>query len=468
VTPAGESVRAEVGNIAALEGLRGIAVLWVISFHYNVLREQAFADPWIAALHASPPLHAMVGNGYLGVDLFFLITGFLLMLPWWRHAAEHRAPPDTRDFYRRRVRRIVPAYYVQLAFLFIVFVPLLLGRDYIRMNLWTFAYNVAAHATFLHYMTPLSSASLNVNGALWTLALEAQYYLLLPFLAPIFVRAPWRTAAAMAAIALAWTWMARHGLQGAIALAAQPGSPQEDRLRGFIASQLPGYLAHFAAGILAGRAWLAWRDHPPGRAASIAWLALGLAGFVAVGWIVTETTGYFTALTRMLALVAALTLVVLGLVSRGSRYAKPLLANAPLAFVGRVSYSAYLYHLPLLLLWNKYAPANLGWMSLPAYLAIVLTLAWASYRLVELPWMRGGKLGGGAGARAHADRERGDDGERLQQGHAPEDVGVAPRVHERPEGERRQREARVDAGIDEPVDAPEGPAAEGAGGGAPH
>lgn len=439
------SVRAEVGNIETLEGLRGIAVLWVILFHYVVVRDGRFPDPWIALLAESGPLQPLIRNGYLGVDLFFLITGFLLTLPWWRHAAEGRAAPNTREFYLRRMRRIVPAYYVQLALLFVLFVPLLLGSDFIRRNLPFYVYNVGAHATFMHYTTPLSSASLTINGALWSLALEMQYYLLLPLLAPLFVRMPWRMAALFVAAAVGWQWLARHGLQAPVAWMMEAGAqwnPQEAHIRQFLVTQLPGYLGHFAAGILCGRAWLAWRERTPGRTAAP---ALALLGVVGMWWLLTERTGLLNPITRTFAILGALTMVMVGLVCRASPASRRILANKPLLFTGRVSYSAYLYHLPLLLTWNKYAPET-GWLSLPVYLIAVLAVAALSYRYVEQPFMRPReerRLALGAGAIPYG--ERSTDRQGLQESHAPQHVGVAARVHQRPEDERRKREAGVDA-----------------------
>ena len=108
-----ESVRSEIGNIRAIEGLRGVAVLWVVVFHYVVVRSEHFRDPFIDWIDASYPPQVVVRYGFLGVDLFFLIPGFLLVLPWFKHAAEGRDRPSARTFYWRRVRRIVPAYYVQ-------------------------------------------------------------------------------------------------------------------------------------------------------------------------------------------------------------------------------------------------------------------------------------------------------------------------------------------------------------------
>ena len=87
-----------------------------------------------------------------------------------------------------------------------------------------------------------------------------------------------------------------------------------------------------------------------------------------------------------LASAAALGLAVLGLVMSPLASGTILLGNPVLQFVGRVSYSAYLYHYPLLLLWNKYGPAA-GWLTLALYLAVLFAIAWLSYRFVERPFM---------------------------------------------------------------------------------
>jgi peptidoglycan/LPS O-acetylase OafA/YrhL len=172
---AAESVRVEVGDIPAIEGMRGIAVLWVMLFHFFVLRVDRFPDDaFIQLVKSWAPLEAIVKNGYLGVDLFFVITGFLLTLPWFRHAAEGRAAPDAKAFYFRRMRRIMPAYYVQLVILFFVVIPLLLPQIWIQSTPFVVA-NLGMHSVFLHYTSPLTSSSMTVNGALWTLAIEAQY-----------------------------------------------------------------------------------------------------------------------------------------------------------------------------------------------------------------------------------------------------------------------------------------------------
>ena len=383
-----QGVQAEVGHIAPIEGLRGVAVLGVIAFHYWVLRN-GFDDPWIAFVNAWQPLKVVVAHGSLGVDLFFLVTGFLLTLPWLRHALEGRPAPSTRDFYVRRVRRIVPAYYVQLAVLFGVFVPVILGTDFWMRNLGFLAYNIPAHLTFMHYTTPISSASLTLNGALWTLALEFQYYLLLPLFAPAFVRAPWRTALFFVALAIAWRWLCAHDLRWLVDFEMRLGAPwklDEPTIRHLLATQLPGYLAHFAIGIVVGRAWLLGRA-PRGRMASVCSLAIAAAALYVVYAVHTSMQnllGEFTWLVVPAGFGVAMFTLLAGAPGAG----RVLLANKTLLFFGRLSYSAYLYHLPLLLAWNLHAPRDLGWAGFPAWLALVTVVAWLSFRFVELPFMR--------------------------------------------------------------------------------
>jgi peptidoglycan/LPS O-acetylase OafA/YrhL len=304
-----EDVRSEVGYIAPIEGLRGVAVLLVIFFHYVVLRGAFHDDRWIAAISQVEAINRIVHHGYLGVDLFFVISGFLLALPWFVHAREGRAPPSMAGFYRRRFWRIAPAYYVQIAALFVIVLPLLHGWTYWRSDLYVYALNALAHGIFLQNLTPLTSASMGVNGALWTLAVEAQFYLLLPFAAPLFVRRP--AMMLILSVIVSWVWRLSFD-------------------NDFLRAQLPAYLGHFALGIVLGRAWLERRA----RASTLA------------------------------------------------RIARTALGRGPLAFVGRVSYSAYLYHLPLLYLWNRYAPFP-AWLSLPLYLAALLCLSWFSWRHIE-------------------------------------------------------------------------------------
>jgi peptidoglycan/LPS O-acetylase OafA/YrhL len=261
-----------------------------------------------------------------------------------------------RDFYRRRVQRILPAYYVQLIVLFLVFVPLLRGLEFWRYNPTYMFENLSAHVFLVHYFSPATSASMSVNGSLWSLALEAQFYLIVPLLAPVFARAPLRTAAVMLACAIAWRWAALTQMDGWVA-AIRTLDPRwnisDATARHLLYTQLPGYLGHFAAGMLAARAWWSWRGRARGGTrARRGSLATAVAG--ATLWALHAPGGWiFGNATWILALAClALLFPPASRACRGRSRGR----GRPLAFTGRVSYSIYLYHLPLLLMVNEYAP----------------------------------------------------------------------------------------------------------------
>lgn len=382
-------VRSEVGFIPPLDGMRGVAVLWVMLFHFAALGAGR-GDPWIEAMDKLPLLDAVIRNGYLGVDLFFLISGFLLTLPWFLHARAGEAAPRAREFYPRRVRRIVPAYYLQLVVLFAIVLPLLLGIDYWKRDLYVILYNGFAHAAFVHNLSPLSSASMSVNGALWTLAVEAQYYLVLPLLAPLFVRAPVIATIAAFIAATLWQLASRHGLDGLVAWQMAMGAHwkwSEATVRHLLVTQFPAYLGHFALGTLLGRAWLEWRDRALGRRSFPYLFAAGAAALAALlGYLGSGVAvwGDYTWLLSTLCLGALLFAAAAG----NGPIARALLAKGPLAFLGRISYSAYLYHLLVLAVLLKHADALPRYAVFPIFLAATLALSWLSWRFIEQPLLR--------------------------------------------------------------------------------
>ena len=414
-------VRDEVGHIAGIEGLRGIAVLWVVLFHFFVLRPGDAASRAILAT----PAGALAANGYLGVDLFFLISGFLLALPWFMHATQQRERPSAIDFYRRRFWRIVPAYYVQLAILFAVVLPVMHGMKFWRSDAWVYLYNLFAHVLFLHNTTPLSSGSMQVNGALWTLAVEAQFYLLLPLAMPLVVRWPRASLAAAVAAAQAWRVASQTDLAPLVQLEMWLGRPwewPEGVIRYLLEHQLPSYLGHFFLGICLGGAWLARGrrlPHPHGLDAAAVLAIVALSISLVTGWPPGNLAWTAAPVTLAVLLAAA---------ACEGTWISAALGRGPLAFVGRVSYSIYLYHLPMLIVLAATLD-TLGAAALPAYLAAAVLAGWVSWRLVEKPWLRGWPRMALA-ARAPADGERRPDGEYLQARHAPEHLAEAPRVHE--------------------------------------
>src|SRR6059058_6023314 len=157
--------------IPVLDGVRAFACLIVIWFHiYRIPRDLHLWDP--------PPSAHVVLNSFLyfgkyGVTLFFVLSGFLLFLPFAKALLFGKTWPSIRQFYLRRVFRILPAYYLSL-----ILIVLLFQRQYLQPQHWQelglfFAFFMdSSHATFKQ-----------LNAPFWTLAVEWQYYMLLPLLA---------------------------------------------------------------------------------------------------------------------------------------------------------------------------------------------------------------------------------------------------------------------------------------------
>lgn len=156
-------------SIFVLDGLRAIACLSVLFFHFRWISSE-----YIQAFPTQGPLAYVTAFflfGNAGVILFFLLSGFLLFLPFAKALLfEDTKWPSVRRFYVRRVFRILPVYYLSLI-LFILFVH----PEFLRLAQWS---------AILKFFTFLMNYNLaqQINGVFWTLAIEFQFYLLLPLI----------------------------------------------------------------------------------------------------------------------------------------------------------------------------------------------------------------------------------------------------------------------------------------------
>lgn len=385
----------------ALDGIRGLAILWVFAFHANALLLGAPPEGgagWGAAL---------AEKGLLGVQLFFVLSGFLLALPWMRSAMTSGAYPGIGGFLARRARRILPTYWLHLAILFGLLLPLLSGgyailaTDIGQTNLWL-------HLSLAHFLHPGSSSSLGLNMALWSLSIEAQFYLLLPLLAPLFVRERvWIALPLAVALALLWKTLAPALLMDWIYLNIAPthlvffdpltgraGPFPPAMMHFFIERQLPGELIAFALGMAAANLYARLPvDTPSGwrlRALDLAaLLVLMLTPLVLIqipfGEIIAGTAWRLVGMPLFL---LGCTLLVLAAAVRAPWVAW-LCSRWPLMPIGLVSYSLFLWHEPILRL------VAAGWLvpsvcagplcRIALALGLSLLVATLSYRWVERP-----------------------------------------------------------------------------------
>ncbi len=314
------------GRIATIDGLRGIAIAAVVWFHLWQISWTPATIPYTAI-----SLQPVAEAGFLGVALFFFISGFVLMLPYAQAHLAGTPRPTLRHFFGRRFLKIVPSYALAIAIM-------------IGLGVQTYATfadgakDVAFHVLFIHDWFAATNAS--IDGVMWSLGVEIQFYVLFPLLVLAFVRRPLLTALALFAIANAWrTWcmLSNHFYY-------------EQRL-----AQLPGYIDFFAAGMLGAFAYVAIATHRPQLAQRRwAFTALSAAGFVALWLLVTncydhrsdhEWPQLWSVEWRS---AVALACFAAGL---GSLFAvrgfQLVLANRGLLFLAAISYNLYLWHQPI-------------------------------------------------------------------------------------------------------------------------
>lgn len=225
--------------VETCDGLRTAAVLIVAWFH---IWQQSWLYPGFSVLGQEINLDPLVRSGYMWVDMMILISGFCLYLPWARMRYEGGTPGAPLDFYVRRLIRIHPSYLLTIAIMFAVAMATNAYQTAQHRTL-----DLVSHLTYTHTFFYNAYYASNLGGALWTLAIEMQFYLLFPLIARAFYRMPATTFAVMTGAALAFRgWV---------------GANVQDVSMYF--NQLPAYLDTFALGMLAAgiHAGLAQRRH---------------------------------------------------------------------------------------------------------------------------------------------------------------------------------------------------------------
>jgi len=334
--------------------LRGLAACAVMAFHVVQVGWKDFPEQGIAAV---------VRYGWAGVDLFFVISGFVI----GRSAFQRwRASPGTfaRVYWRHRLLRIVPLYLV----LILVWVAAFPAE--IRAQGGPIWWHVATHVAFVHSWWP--NTLMSIDGPTWSLAIEMQFYLLAALFVSWLSRvSPWKLALGAFVVACAWR---------AFAWTSYAGNP--DRLL-WLTWQLPGALDEFAAGLVLARLTL---DRPAfTRRETAAWMVLfvvagglalvALAAYSQVYW----QTQAMVILFRILLAVAFMALVAAA-VALPQAWSRTWLA--PLHFLGRVSYGIYLWHLFVI---AQLSPQVSGPALMALAFAFTIFLAWLSWRLIEEP-----------------------------------------------------------------------------------
>jgi peptidoglycan/LPS O-acetylase OafA/YrhL len=175
-------------RLRSIDALRGIAALGVVFYHAV---EQG--PKWLPNNLFDYPVRALQfisSFGYVGVFLFFVISGFCIHLQWAKARATG-VEPDIRfgQFWKRRLRRLYPPYLIALA-LFLLIAAIKSEVSFTHF----FFYDIGMHVLMLHNLDPQTCYT--INGVFWTLAVEEQLYL--AYFLLLFVRVRWGWAVTIA------------------------------------------------------------------------------------------------------------------------------------------------------------------------------------------------------------------------------------------------------------------------------
>ena len=370
VEPRGIS-RAPDGYFPALTGLRGIAACWVLLFH---LWEFSGSPTLAISVFDFTPVARF---GFMGVDLFFVLSGFLLSMPFLRADVLDRPAPSLSGFWIRRCRRVLPAYYVQLVI--------------IAATLWCLGktaaltpFNLASHVLLIQN---LFAGIVPLNAVYWTMPIEWDFYVVLPLMALLLSRLrpalalfvfvglsiAFRAACYRAYLDPAWAQVVDYG-----------------RIM-----QLPARLDEFFFGILG--AWLTLRQ-PIAIARARWWMIGGIVGVIiaVVGQSVFSDVLWTPRLPWTLLYFTWMGLsfgaIVYGAASQSG--ARIWFGGRVLGWLGLISYSLYLWHYPLLQVAQHFDGNATGRPLAMLQNIVVLTpailfVSWLSQHFVERPFLVG-------------------------------------------------------------------------------
>lgn len=414
-------------HILVLDGVRAIACLAVLTFHINNLSDNNFI--WRPYHVLGGILPSILYFGESGVMLFFLLSGFLLFLPYAKALLFDSTWPSISRFYLRRVFRIIPGYYVALFLMTLFFHPELL-----HSGNWSTVWQ------FLTFRMEFSNSQL-VNGVFWTLAVEFQFYLLLPILAWAFrllVRRGgvyWRmiklTCCLLAVIA--WGLLTRYYYSVYLPERPRPHLTTIAKiLQPYIYGEMGKFYEVFAVGMLLSMVYIFTQNAPAAeqwktrlRRLSPVLFIVGLMlllvmsmwhfyhlkvddnGYVNIFHIFPFVDPYMRKLGDMWNVGQAFGYTIgYGLCMTATLYGSASFRRPfewpVLRWVGLISYSLYMWHLPFILLFLNAIYPTLqaqGFGHQVAYLAfyawalfVIIPVSLTLYRWIEMPGIRLGEL----------------------------------------------------------------------------
>jgi len=307
--------------IPALDGIRVIAVALVMYFHFW---QQNWLQPAILNIKfITVDMYPLASAGFLGVELLFVLSGFLLYWP-----IAHQNTLHIRDFYTKRAVRIIPSYWLCV----IVCALFAIGK-FASLGSWA-SYTLQNMAFMNMFRRELIFNEL--NSVLWSMSVEVWFYIVFPMVAWLFRKKP--ALVTLACFVLAWgyrSWvLASHRYEMILYM-----------------NQLPGMLDCFVGGMFAAHLASHLAGQEGQKTKSIGWggvSLLGLAGLWFFLWLLNYSRGsaegiqYYQVICRS-AIVMSCMAAVIGAALAGEWF-QMIMGNRIVRFVSLISYNLYLWH----------------------------------------------------------------------------------------------------------------------------
>jgi peptidoglycan/LPS O-acetylase OafA/YrhL len=329
-----------------IDSARGIAAITVLLYHVGL----------VGAYARHGELRSLSDALWIGVPVFFVISGFLLYRPFAAAARGGGKPVDVGRYGLGRFLRIAPAYWAALTFF-----ALTTGLHGVLTGDWWKYYG------FLQVYS--DDTLLGGMAVAWTLCVEVTFYIALPLYAVasrrLSLRGEYLMLAALAALSFGFRALTIHDHWG---------------------NTLPASFVWFIPGMVLAL----WTVQPP---RFVGWLTARSSALWALAAVLVVVAGHCTVLaSNALMLVAAPLILLPALAPDASSLPGRVLSLRPLLWLGTVSYGIYLYHVTLMAWLVDHHGASLGpspWLSLAAVtLVVTITAAAASWYLLEEPALR--------------------------------------------------------------------------------
>lgn len=361
-------------SVDALDGLRACAVVMIFMRHsWGLAGSPAVSIALGSWTIDFSPLIMLSSNG---VDLFFVLSGYLLARRFIAANSNGQSPPDVRRYASARAYRILPGYFLAVAVLILIFLPALVDQS--RLTSLGGLLAIGAHLSLLQTIFPFSYVPWGPASPYWTLSIEVLFYALLPWVVRAFYRwRGWIGLAASVLITFAWLTAVRWGPGGLMewmsARSLRDGSTPTF-IRAWLSRQLPAFAMSFGVGMFVAKTCVDLENRPARTDRRYGGLLLAIVGGVIVvasmWWLGDLSLRYqfFDGVVRLNDSSAAgiafyylegplmaigFGTLLMGIVLGSDSSWAGVFRWKPLRLIGILGFAIYLWHMPFLYLYSR-------------------------------------------------------------------------------------------------------------------